>query len=300
MNRARPYALLALVVLLWGLNFVVSRVLTGLPPVRVSGVYYAFFRYFLGALTMIGVLVYQRKGPTQINAELKSYRKNLALSALLSALFVLMLHTSTEYIASGTSSIIVNLNPIIVFGIGVVFYRESISRMKVSGFLLGVLGGLTLLITSISLGPLTAIGVFFAGSAMVLWAAYTISLQYLEGADSYIVMGVQHTVSTAMMIPLIGILLLEGVPLILVLDLVSISGLLFAGILASGLAYVLYFTVIEVIGAPRASSFLFLMPFVGVMGDFLLGEPPTTIVLIAGAAALFGVGMIRLSDDNTS
>jgi drug/metabolite transporter (DMT)-like permease len=286
-------------VLLWGANFVVSRILTGLPPVRVSGVYYAFFRYFFGALTMIAVLGYQRKGPKQINTELKPYRKNLAISALLSAIFVIMLHTSTEYIASGTSSIIVNLNPIIVFAIGALFLQEPVTRMKVAGFVLGVLGGLILLATSINMGSATAVGVTLAATAMILWAAYTISLQYLEGADSFIVMGVQHTVSTAIMIPFILLLLIEGVPLVLLFDIVSVSGLLFAGVLASGLAYVLYFTVIEIIGAARASSFLFLMPFVGVLGDFLLGEPPTFIVLLAGTAALLGVGMIRASDSTS-
>jgi drug/metabolite transporter (DMT)-like permease len=210
-----------------------------------------------------------------------------------------MLHTSTEYIASGTSSIIVNLNPIIVFAIGVVFLREVITRMKVGGFILGVVGGITLLVVSINIGPLTAIGVFFAASAMFLWAAYTVSLHFLEGADSYIVMGVQHSVSTAIIIPFIIFLMFEGAPLILVFDIVSIIGLIFAGVLASGLAYVLYFTVIEMIGAPKASSFLFLMPFVGLLGDFLLGEPPTLVVLLAGVAAIIGVGMIRASDDSS-
>ena len=68
--------------------------------------------------------------------------------------------------------------------------------------------------------------------------------------------------------------------------------------LASGLAYILYFTVIEILGAPRASSFLFLIPFVSLAGDFILGEPPHVIALVAGLIAIIGVALVRLSSND--
>ena len=71
---------------------------------------------------------------------------------------------------------------------------------------------------------------------------------------------------------------------------------LFSGVLGSGLAYVLYFSVIEMLGAARASSFLFLIPFVSLVGDFALGEPPEMLALLAGAVAILGVALVRLSD----
>ncbi|MHA2220946.1 MAG: DMT family transporter [Candidatus Thorarchaeota archaeon] len=286
---------MTLVVILWGTNIIVSRFLTGLDPVRVSGVFFAFFRYALGALTMVFVMIYQRKGLREINSTIRQYRRVLFSSIIFASIFVVALHTSTEFIPSGTSSIIINLNPIIVLIFGVIFLKERLSPVKLLGFVMGFLGGSIFLMNSIQISPGLEFGIILAVIGMVMWGAYTISLHYLEGANRYVVMTVTHLTSSLIILLFIIGLLTAGVQLILILDYFTIVGLLFSGILVSGLGYVLYFTAIEALGAPRASSFLFLMPFVSVMGDFLLREPPEFIILLAGIIAVIGVGLVRFS-----
>jgi drug/metabolite transporter (DMT)-like permease len=287
--------MMTLVVILWGTNIIVSRFLTGLDPVRVSGVFFAFFRYALGALTMVFVMIYQRKGLREINSTIRQYRRVLFSSIIFASIFVVALHTSTEFIPSGTSSIIINLNPIIVLIFGVIFLKERLSPVKLLGFVMGFLGGSIFLMNSIQISPGLEFGIILAVIGMVMWGAYTISLHYLEGANRYVVMTVTHLTSSLIILLFIIGLLTAGVQLILILDYFTIIGLLFSGILVSGLGYVLYFTAIEALGAPRASSFLFLMPFVSVMGDFLLREPPEFIILLAGIIAVIGVGLVRFS-----
>ncbi len=287
--------MMAAVVLLWGTNIIVSRFLTGVDPVRVSGVFFALFRYVLAALTMIFIMIYQRKGPREINEETKPYRRVLLASVLFASIFVVALHTSTEFISSGTTSIIINLNPIIVLVFGVIFLKERLSPMKLLGFVLGFLGGSIFLFSSLSVVPGFEIGLVFAVLGMMMWGAYTITLHFLEGANRYTVMTVTHVTSSLIILLFIIGLLTNGVPLILIIDSLSVAGLLFSGVIASGIGYVLYFTAIEELGAPRASSFLFLMPFVSVIGDFLLGEPPEFVILLAGIVAIIGVGLVRLS-----
>ncbi|MDH4214260.1 MAG: DMT family transporter [Candidatus Thorarchaeota archaeon] len=295
MSSKRPYLLLATIILLWGANFVVSRFLSGIDPVRVSGVFYALFRYLFGALTMIFVMLYQKQGLTEIGNEIRPYRSTLLLSAFFSSIFVIAIHTSTEFVSSGTTSIIVNLCPILVLVYGVFYLKERVTLIKATGFLLGVIGGLIFLWNSFALAPGLELGIFLAVIGMVAWGAYTVTLHYLEGANRYIVMTVKHAVSTLMILPIIAFMILEGSQLILIFDAWSIAGLLFAGVFASGLAYVLYFSAIEILGAPKASSFLFLVPFVSVIGDFVLGEPPAIITLFAGSIALIGVALVRFS-----
>jgi len=302
-SSRRPYLLLAAIIFLWGSNFVVARFLSGIDPVRVSGILYGFFRYFIGALTMVAVLAFKKQGITDIKNEIAPYKKMLLLSAFASAIFVMTLHMSVEFISSGTSSIIVNLCPILVLIYGIYKFKEQMTPLKILGFLLGLFGGLVFLWNSITLLPGLELGIFFALIAMVAWGAYTITLHYLEGANRYIVMTIKHSVSSLMIIPFIYLVLIEGTQLILILDIWSITGLLFSGVLASGLAYVLYFTAVEVIGAPKASSFLFLVPFVSVAGDFILGEPPEFITLLAGIIAIIGVALVRfagISEDEQS
>jgi len=286
---------MAAVVLLWGTNIIVSRFLTGVDPVRVSGVFFALIRNVLAALTMIFIMIYKRKGPREINEETKPYRRVLFASVLFASIFVVALHTSTEFISSGTSSIIINLNPIIVLVFGVIFLKERLSPMKLLGFVLGFLGGSIFLFSSLSVVPGYEIGLVFAVLGMMMWGAYTITLHFLEGANRYTVMTVTHVTSSLIILFFIIGLLTNGVPLILIIDPLSVAGLLFSGVIASGIGYVLYFTAIKELGAPRASSFLFLMPFVSVIGDFLLGEPPEFVILLAGIVAIIGVGLVRLS-----
>ncbi|TFG28506.1 DMT family transporter [Candidatus Thorarchaeota archaeon] len=295
MSSKRPYLLLATIIVLWGMNFVVSRFLSGIEPVRVSGIFFGFFRYSLGAITMLFVLAFRRDGFSTIIEEVRPYKIILLLSAFFSAIFVMASHMSAEFVSSGTTSIIVNLCPIFVLLYGIKYLKESFTIGKAVGFVLGLIGGLIFLWNSIIFSPGFEIGVILALIAMIAWGSYTISLHYLEGANRYIVMTVKHVSSSLMIIPFILLLALDGTPFILVLDLWSIIGILFSGILASGLAYVLYFTAIEILGAPKASSFLFLVPFVSIIGDYVLGEPPALIALIAGSIALIGVGIVRWS-----
>jgi len=287
--------MLAAIILLWGSNFAVARFLSGIDPVRVSGILYGFFRYFIGAFTMVAVLIYNKQGLAEIRSEIAPYKKMLMLSAFASAIFVMTLHMSVEFISSGTSSIIVNLCPIIVLIYGVYMFKERLTPVKIMGFFLGLIGGLVFLWNSLTLLPGLELGIFFALMAMIAWGAYTITLHYLEGANKYIVMAIKHSVSTLMIIPFIYLVLLEGTTLVLIFDVWSILGLLYSGVLASGLAYIIYFAAVEAIGAPKASSFLFLVPFVSVIGDFVLGEPPEIIILLAGIIAIIGVALVRFS-----
>ena len=298
MTTKRPYLLLAIIILLWGSNYVVSRLLSGIEPVRVSGVLFAFFRYLLGAVTMVFVVIYQGKGFSEIREETRPYRIVLLLSAFFSSVFVIAIHSSAEFVSSGTTSIIVNLCPFLVFLYGVFYLHERVTFIKACGFILGLVGGLVFLWNSIALSPGLELGILLALIGMVAWGAYTITLHYLGGANRYIVMTVKHIASTVMILPIMLIIILDGTSLILVLDAWSVAGLLFSGVLASGLAYVLYFSSIELLGAPKASSFLFLVPFVSVAGDFVLGEPPEVITLAAGAIALVGVAFVKLAGAN--
>jgi len=254
----------------------------------------------LGAITMILVLIFQRKSPSQISVEVGPYKLVLLSSALFSAIFVMATHMSAEYIPSGTTSIIVNLCPIVILCYAALYLRERLTTMKIFGFILGLVGGLVFLFDAFISQSGVVIGLILALIGMFAWAAYTITLDYLEGVDPYIVMTIKHTISTFIIIPFILLMLYENTQLVLILDIWTIIGLLFAGVLASGLAYVLYFSAIEILGAAKASSFLFLVPFVSVVGDFALGEPPSLLSIIAGIIAIFGVAVIRFSARQTT
>lgn len=302
-----PYLLLSIVIFIWGVNYVVGRLLSAAHPdlpgfgePHISGMLYGFFRYLFGAFTMIAVIAYQKKGPQAIREEIRPYQWVLYFSAFVSAIFVLSAHASHEYIPSGTTSIIINLCPIIVFVFGVFFLNEKTTPVKILGFLLGLVGGVVFLWNSIQeTAEVNLIGIILSLVAMLAWGGYTISLHYMEGGDRYIIMTVKHASSTLMIIPFLIIFLMSADEVIFVLDIWTVLGILFAGVIASGLAYLLYFNAIEQLGAPRASSFLFLVPFVSVLGDFVIGEAPALITLLGGVVAMVGVALVKLSKEKS-
>lgn len=306
--KNKAYFFLGLVILLWGLNYIIGRILSSdetplFNYIHISGIFYGFLRYLVGSVTMIFIILYQKKGIKTITKEITPYYKILLLSAVISAIFVLGAHMSHEYISGGTTSIIINLCPILVFLYSIRFMKDEITKLKLLGFILGSIGGGLFLINSIidnNSDSTIIIGIFLAIIAMLAWGGYTIILQYLEGADRYIVMTVKHIVSTLFIIPFIFIYVSDPLNnLILVLDVWTLLGIVYAGVFASGLAYLLYFKVIEILGASKASSFLFLIPFVSVVGDILLNELPTMLTIIGGLIAIVGVGIIKKSANNS-
>jgi len=294
---SHPYLVLSLVIFIWGLNFIVGRCLLSTVVfgyLHITGVLFAFLRYLTGALTMILILAVRKRRLTEIHKEMRPYTKVLLMSILASSIFVLSSNQSQFYVSSGTTSIIINLCPLLVLIYGVWFLNEKVTTQKTIGFVLGFLGGLLFLYNSIQSGSNfdAATGILLSIVAMATWAGYTVTLYYLGGADRVAVLAVQLTIATLLIVPFLGIYMFSS-PLVFVFDIWSILGVLFSGVISSGIAYLLYFKTIESIGAPRAASFLFLIPFVSLIGDVMLKELPPPIAMMGGVVAILGVALIK-------
>jgi len=294
---SHPYLVLSLVIFIWGLNFIVGRCL--LSPVvfgylHITGVLFAFLRYLAGALTMILILAIRKRRLIEIYKETRPCTKVFLTSILASSIFVLSSNQSQFYVSSGTTSIIINLCPLLVLIYSAWFLDEKVTIQKITGFVLGFLGGLLFLYNFLQSGSgfNEATGILLSIVAMTTWAGYTVTLYYLGGADRVAVLAVQLTIATLLILPFLGIYMLSS-PLVFVLDIWSLLGVVFSGVISSGIAYILYFQTIESIGTLRAASFLFLIPFVSLLGDVMLKELPPPVAVTGGVAAILGVALIK-------
>ena len=300
MNRSttnHPYLLLLLVIIIWGINHVVARCLSSpvlFGYIHITGVLLAFLRYATGALTLILILFLREGSLSEIHNQTRPFIGVMAVSILVSSVFVLAANQSQAYISAGTSSIIINICPVPVLIYGIFFLEEKLTIPKAIGFALGLLGGLMFLYNSLKSGGSSHVGwgVLLAVIAMIAWAGYTITLHYLEEANRLAVLSIQLAVSSLLIVPFLGVYAMTS-PLEFVFDIWSILGVLFCGIASSGIAYLLFFRAIEAIGAPKAASFLFLIPFVSLLGDIMLQELPPPTTLLGGVAAILGVALIK-------
>jgi drug/metabolite transporter (DMT)-like permease len=293
-----PYLLLSLVILIWGINHIVARCMSSpvlFGYVHITGVLLAFLRYVVGALTLTAVLFLKEGSLLKIRDQMQPFVGVLAVSILASSVFVLAANQSQAYASAGTTSIIINICPVLVLIYGILFLEEAITIPKAIGFSLGLLGGLMFLYTSVKSdgNPHMVWGVLLATIAMFAWTGYTITLHYLEGVNRLAVISIQLIVSSLLIVPFLGVYLMTS-PLDFVLDIWSILGILFCGVVSSGIGYLLFFRTIEAIGAPKAASFLFLIPFVSLLGDIMLQELPQPVTLLGGIVAILGVALIKI------
>ncbi len=200
-SRRRDYSLVLLASALWGTSFPGSKLTVG----TVDPLFLTFARMGLGALLGLGVLAARRR------LDLRVFRDPLvwALGAVNAAGF----EFQNEGIALTTASktaLLVNVNVVFIAILMVVFFRESVTKAKVAGIVIGALG-VVVLATKLDLSTLR--GGQFAGDVLVfvagvVWAFYVI------GAKKAVDRGGDYVALTA------GILattaLLAALPLFLV------------------------------------------------------------------------------------
>ena len=79
-----------------------------------------------------------------------------------------------------------------------------------------------------------------------------------------------------------------------VVDLAAWGGLLYSAILPAGLANVLVFHAIRLLGPTRITAYQFLVPFIAVvLGAIFIGEPIRTAQIAGGAVIVGGVALTR-------
>jgi drug/metabolite transporter (DMT)-like permease len=129
-------------------------------------------------------------------------------------------------------------------------------------------------------------GILLAVGAGVSWAAGTIYLKWarIEG-DPVAIAAWQ--VATGFLVVAACVLIFEGVPHLWPVSGQALFGVVFTGVVGSGLAYVLWFEVIRRLPAMTASLGVLSVPVIGVLASMLLlGEQPTLADVI-GFALIF-------------
>lgn len=129
--------LLALVILLWGVNWPVMKVGVQLiPPLTFS-----CLRLFLGAITLFGVaaMAGQLRLPSRHDLPIV-----ISVGLLQMAGFLLCIGIALQYVPAGRSAILAYTTPLWVVPLALAFLGERLNRLKILGLALG-LGGVAVL-----------------------------------------------------------------------------------------------------------------------------------------------------------
>lgn len=290
MNRLKQLLIL-LPGTIWGVSFVVTElVLPYIPPISLT-----LIRSLISIVMLIWLL---RQANGTLPNSLASWMPFLLLGLTNQALPFTLTAWGQQTIESGLATILISTMPLFTIVLAHFFTGdEKLNRNKTIGVVIG-LTGIVILI-----GPeaLRGVGANFAAQLAVVVAAlsYGIAAVYLRfvypqqppGLSTWAlrlrITLAQFIGSTFILVPLS---LLVDQPWTIRAPTVVWGYMLFLGIGVTLLATIVYFYLIETVGAGMASTTVYLIPLSGILlGIVVLGEQFTPGMAIALALILTGI-----------
>jgi drug/metabolite transporter (DMT)-like permease len=188
---------------------------------------------------------------------------------------------STLYVNAGIDSILNATTPIWAALIAALWFRQAMNRGQICGLMLGLAGVVVLVWDTVGAG---VAGVPLAIAAALLATvcygfAVNYSKRHLAGVQPLVVAFGSQLFASVVLLP----------PALLFWPQQAIAPSIWAGVAAlgvvcTGFAYILYFRLIERVGAAYAASVTFLIPIFGLIWGAVFLEEKVTPTMLAGCA----------------
>ena len=251
-------AVTALPAAIWGSTYAVTQ--QWLPPGR------PLFAATVRALPVgLLMLVWLRRLPRR-----DWWWRSLVLGSLNIGLFYALLFVAAYRLPSGLGATLVATAPMVTMAVARLVLASRPARISLAAGLVGLFGVALLVLQNGLDRPLDPVGLAAGLLAVVLSSfGFVLTKKWAPPADVVTVTSWQLVGGGLVLLPL-G-LAVEGAPP--ALDLAAVGALLYLGLAGSGLAYVLWFRGLTVLGPTAASIIGLVNPVVGVLlGVVLLGE----------------------------
>lgn len=305
--RSGSAGLAALVAVVWGLCFVVIQASLPSP----APLFLAALRALIGGGVLAAwiQLGRWRSGSRRQDAdradragvlgpagpELKPFGLPSILLLVALALTNVALAFGAMYLAAGraeaaVASILAGGQPLVLAAAGWALFSEQLSPRVVAGLAVAMAG--VVLVATTSTGSTRPDGVGLALLATIAPAVGTILMRRLApSVDLLLTTSAQFLVGGAILLAVSALLEPWG-------DLswspATLAGLLFLGVLGTGIAYLAWFWLLDRVSLVRLGAALFLIPVTGVAAAVMTGDRPAPVVLAGIAAVLVGIGILSL------
>ena len=223
-------------------------------------------------------------------AEFQKHWKMIATVSLMNmAIPFCFFAFSAVYIGAGLLSIINATVPIFSACVAYVVYKERLSRSSLLGLLIGFLGVVVLMFNpDESFGSSGWLAILSALLACLLYGtAINLTVNNLQGVSGLTITAGGLFVSSLVLLPFA----LWARPEVLPVG--NIWWSVFAlGIVCTGFGFVMFYRLIDRIGAGRAIMTTYLIPVFSILwGNIFLGESVTLIMVVGCILVLLGVGL---------
>lgn len=283
---------LLLMVGIWAVNFSFIKVaLEEIPPFGFNAL-----RFPLAALLLAAVL--HARGRLRL-PDSGDRGRVVALGIIGNVLYQLLFIAGMARSRAGNASLLLTGSPVYTAMLSAALGHERVRTAAWAG-IAATVAGIALVVGSgeggFHFGTATLAGDLMLVAASAVWAFYTVGARDLIAKyGSVAVTGWTLWVGAAL-------LLLFGLPDLLALDHapspLAWAGVLYAGVLGIGVAYLLWYRAVRVLGNTHTSSFSNLTPIFAIAVAWAwLGEVPNAWQIVGAAVIIGGISMVRRSTE---
>ncbi|HLU25666.1 MAG TPA: DMT family transporter [Longimicrobiales bacterium] len=286
--RIQTDAGLLLMVVIWAVNFsIIKVVLDDLTPLALNAL-----RFPVASVVVWAALRW--RGPLPL-PERRDVPRILLLGLVGNVVYQMFFIFGADRTRAGNASLLLAITPILV-AVGSAAIGHERLQPRVWLGVLATIAGIALVVaggSQVGLGQETLAGDLILIVASVAWSIYTIgSRPMVERYGSIPVTAWTLWSGTI-------VLFLAGIPDLLSLRWSEVPGttwlgVVYAGGLAIGLAYIIWNQGIRVIGSTRTATYSNLVPVLAlVVAWFMLGEVPSLWQAVGAAVIIGGVSLAR-------
>lgn len=271
----------------WAANFIVVKAANEqIPPVT-----FAFLRFGTAALTLLIALRW-REG--SFGWPGRDALAIMGLGALGFGIYQILWSVALQDIPAGDSALLIAATPIFTALLAVVSGADILSRSKLFGSVVSF-AGVAVIVAS---GPGLTLGKALVGdlltiAAAVCWSIYTAFGAPILRRHSPLRTTAWAMVGGSLVLAVPGFVQGSGVDWAAI-DASAWVGLAFSAFIPAGLANVMVFSAIRLLGPTRITAYQFLVPFIAVLlGALFLAEPVRIGQLMGGIVIVLGVVITR-------
>lgn len=282
--RAWTGGLFVLLAALWGLSFVAARAaLPFIPPVPLAAL-----RFDIVAVLMLAYAV--RTTSRWLPRTREDWRVVVLGGTLFVALHHALLFAGQQYVTSAVAGVVVSLDPILAAGFAwLLLAEERLDRAGVLGLCLGLFGVAIIANPTVeSVGPKMLLGVglvLLSAAAFALGAVLTqryrtdLPVQSLQAWMMLVGAPLLHLLE--FVLPLQGFEAVEWTT-------PAILGLAYLSIVAGAFGYLLYFELLDRIGAVEINLIGYAAPVFAALGGWVFLEEPIAARTVVGFVVILG------------
>jgi len=281
--RQLAILLMIAVMCLWGSTFVVTKAtFEEVPPLTL-----AFLRVSIGALVLLPFALQRRRQSSP--RQPLPWKAILQLGSIGVAFYYLTFNLGMSLTSASQGALVQSCIPAMTALVAVVLLRERASRLRLLGIALSIIG--VLIIFSGAAGD--PAGASLLGNALIFlsviaWGIYTSLAKRLSEHDSVVVTACIVGCGALMLLPAAAFEL-RHIPFPS-LSMQGWFGVFYLGVLASGIAFLIYNHALRYMEAGHAGVFANLIPVIGVLsGIVVLHDPLSWRSIAGGIVVMLGV-----------